>query len=187
MFGSCSICQLARFVPIAAFMCLALLGATLRFTSLAQGSDASSRPYNNATGQIFSPSSHSSHTNSNRDSAAGKAPPTLPLFPPPACAYGTLPGTWDDGGVEGGKWRILSPACPTVNYLEALLRLQQGDGAPGSADATGSTGPAAAPDAAPPPLPLRLLLLSDSVDRHVVNNTCQKVRQDACRRSSSSC
>jgi hypothetical protein len=78
------------------------------------------------------------------------------------CAYGTLPGTWVSDAPAGARWQLLDPACQLTNWLAVYAAA-----AAGSSDSSGSgTASAALPY-------VNILLLSDSVDRYIVQHVCE--------------
>lgn len=78
------------------------------------------------------------------------------------CAYGSLPGTWVSDAPAGARWQLLDPACPLTNWL-AVYAAAAGRSDSGDSSSTASEA-----------LPIvNILLLSDSVDRYIVQHVCE--------------
>jgi hypothetical protein len=75
------------------------------------------------------------------------------------CAYGTVPGTWVSAAPTGAKWHSLDARCPLRNLIAQYAGVRSG-------------GTHGTPHPLPPPPPLSVLLLSDSVSTHVLRHVC---------------
>jgi hypothetical protein len=93
------------------------------------------------------------------------------------CSYGSLRGSWVSDGGPGTHWRVFDRKCQLRNLLE-LYKAAAGGGRDG--EVSGGGGGGSSSGGADPP-ELRLLLLSDSVDRYITGHLCEWLggRQEA--------
>jgi hypothetical protein len=63
------------------------------------------------------------------------------------CQYGTAPGSWDSSSAEGSRWQLLGTQCQLHNLLQQRSHPETSQ-------------------------PLKVLALSDSVDRYLMQFTC---------------
>ncbi|KAI8466392.1 MAG: hypothetical protein J3K34DRAFT_524567 [Monoraphidium minutum] len=106
------------------------------------------------------------------------------------CPYGALRGAWVGGAPPGARWQLLDGGCRLDNLLvayatngsNATASGAAGGGSAGGGEAAAAAAPAAAAAGRPGSgggaaargalPPLRILLLSDSVDRYVTSHAC---------------
>lgn len=91
------------------------------------------------------------------------------------CPYGSLPGTWvAAAAAAGAHWQVLDPDCQLTNWLEVYT-----DAAAAAAMDDSSRSSSSSSDdstnAQDSPQPVRILLLSDSVDRYIIQHVCDHI------------
>jgi len=101
------------------------------------------------------------------------------------CALGSLPGTWVSGGPPGTRWRLLHPTCQLKNmlalYSGSSSDAAEDDGVDSDADSVDNDAaqqPSSgddAPSRSKQGPAIRLLLLSDSVDRFITGHLCELI------------
>jgi hypothetical protein len=90
------------------------------------------------------------------------------------CPYGALPGTWVSGAPTGAKWQLLDPDCQLKNWLAVYAAAAAAAGGDSTAAAAAAADNS---DAEQELLPsVNMLLLSDSVDRYIVQHVCDYLR-----------
>jgi hypothetical protein len=88
----------------------------------------------------------------------------------PWCSYGALRGSWVSGARAGSHWRLFSPSCQLQNLLQMYKPVKSNDSGVSSLG-SGGGGSSGSDQASVPEL--RLLLLSDSVDRYITGHLCE--------------
>ena len=86
------------------------------------------------------------------------------------CPYGSLPGTWVGDAPTGAKWQLLDPHCQLKNWIQAYAAAAA---VAAPSEAGGDTSSSSSSGSSAEVLPtVNVLLLSDSVDRYIVQHVC---------------